>query len=170
MFSLKKGFGSKKANFMVDIIFVIVMLCIIAVVIAAGYLVLDKTNDAFQASDSIPEIAKNETQKNYDSFNNWTDSLVLILMVGGFIAALVLAWFLDNSPVVLFVGFLFLVIIVILAAVISNSFVSALEDPVFAFQESFPLTYWILTHLVEIAAGYLLCGLVVMFAKGRSAA
>jgi len=128
---------------------------------------LDKYNDAFQDSAAVPEIAKNETAKNLESFDNWGDGVFLIILVGGYIAILALAWFLDNSPILLFAGLLLLIVAVIVAALVSNGVVSGLSDPQFGLQTHFPITYFALTHLAEIIAVYIFSGLILMYAKGR---
>ncbi|MHA1880240.1 MAG: hypothetical protein ACTSYG_07560 [Candidatus Heimdallarchaeota archaeon] len=167
-YSRKRSSLSCKGNTAVDSIYVMIALVTLAAVSIFGYFVLDKYNDAFQASDMVSEIAKNESAKNAESFDNWTDNLFLVILVGGYIAILALAWFLDNSPIMLFGGLLLLIVVVVVAAQLSNTIVAGFSDPQFAFQSNFPITYYALTHLVEIMAVYILSGLVLLYAKGRA--
>jgi flagellar biosynthesis protein FlhB len=165
----KNGFfrGSKKGNAVVDTILVIVFLFGFAIFSVTGYVIYSNIQ-----SDLVTSVDNQEAKDLANDLNTnyplWFD--------GAFIMAFVLLWlfvlgaslFVDTHPMFFVLAILMFVFVIVVAAVLSNSFEEIGDEQEYqAIQSDFAKTFYIMDHLVEFTMAIIFSIGGVLYGKSR---
>ena len=96
------------------------------------------------------------------------DWVVFAIFIGLVLAMLIASWFIPGHPIFMFIYFLAVLIIVVVAAVLSNAWETFSDtDPISGSTSSFGITNHLLNNLPLYlgVAGFL--GMVILFGKPR---
>ena len=97
---------------------------------------------------------------------NKLDYVIFALFIGLVLALIITSWFIGGEPIFMFIYFIFIVISVVVAAVLSNAWESFTGASIFGLTiAAFPITNHILMYLPIYIAVSGFIGVVAMFAK-----
>jgi len=145
----------------------IVVFFIMIFLISLVVIVADHLNDGLMSatSDTFNQTVLNETQKSLWVF----DSAVPFMFFGFFLAALTIAWFLRESPVLAFVFIIIIGVMAIIGASVSNSFYEvARSDSLVANANEFSYMVFLNENYPIFLVILLFIILIFMFAKPRA--
>lgn len=118
-----------KKGSMEDIIYIAVIGFAAAVVLLMIYVAVSKTNDHVQSNSMLDTPSKTfvSTIKGY--FTSILDKVGIFILVMSLIISLVLASMIRVHPAFAFVGLIFMVISVVVAAMMSNAYEAMTSNP-----------------------------------------
>ena len=132
-----------------------------------SYNILTDFNADIQADDDINDVAKVKMQTMEDSYPSTMDYLFLTALILFWIFAIVSSFLVDTHPVFLIISVILLVIVLIVGAEISNSYEELSEETLFSTGD-FPITHYILSHLVIVILFIAFSILIALYAKTRA--
>lgn len=163
-------FKSRKA-FVGDIMTLLIILFILAITIMAAYLMLNRINDAFQATPDIGAAGQAIVNESTSKYVNLWDGIFAFLLVGLSLAAAISAYFIDTHPLLLPLLLIVLVAYVFVSAAIANAYWEVESSDAFSsFAESFRMMHYIMNHLAIYAAIEGFVVFVALFAKIQAGA
>jgi len=146
-----------------DMFFVVIFLVVIAFVAVVA---LNLWNEVSEELDPHLSPEGQAAMARADVFLQGYDYVIVFLFIGFYLAALIGAFMIDTHPALFFLSLLFLIVLGVVAAQLSNMWgeignVTALETEVSAF----PMTDHLLRNLplISVALGMIL--LIVLYMK-----
>lgn len=165
---LRSGFRKKKANVAIDLLFAIVAICLFGMVSIMAYKAFDEMNTDMQLDDSLTNLTKSEIGDLHSRYPSTMDSIFMIAFGLLWIMLLAAAFLIDAKPMFFGVMFVIILFAVIAMMFLNNGLAEFMDDDeISGFQSSFPMSYWIMTHLLSISIIIGLSTLTVMYAKTR---
>jgi len=160
-------FKTKKANAILDTATIFVVLIAFAVISIIGYNTWKDVSPDIYASVSTPEA--NETLNIIETrYPSMLDGVFVFIFAGLWVISLVLSFMIDSHPIFFFVAIILLVFISISAIFAGNFFEELMSDSDLSdVSPSFPMTNWILNHLLIVV---LLIGfsiIIVLYSKAQ---
>lgn len=157
----------KKGNVVFDLIFLVIVLVVFSIVIVFGYGIFTEINGDIQNDLTLNEsVATMQVVEN--RYPSVFDSLAVFILFGLWTAGIVSALMSDQHP--LMFGFLMILIVFVLiaGAMISNYFQETFEDDSLStYMDSFPMTNWVINHLLEISIVVSLSIALALMGKNR---
>lgn len=159
---------NKKGSFG-DMIYLSVIVFVTAVMIAIGWLVFSSINTEWQKHPT--ELGTNSLeimQASNDKYVALFDNIFLILMVGLYIGALVLAYMVDINPIFFFLSLFVMGVIVLLTGAFGNAWYAVANDATMAgYIDDFTIIPFVMGNYVVVftVMSFGLAG--VMYAKTR---
>ena len=150
-----------------DLFYILMVVVVCAFFFVIGWVMFSKVNDEFQVkglSTEGKEIMQTSTDRYVETF----DGLFLTIFVTLYIAAVILAWNIDASPVFFFLSLVVFGVLVLLAAVFGNSFyIFSINENIATYANDFTIIPLVMNYFVQIfvVLGFGLAG--VMYAKTR---
>lgn len=161
-------FKNKKANAIIDSIFVIVGLVVFAIIIGLGYFIFGETNTELQADADLSAESKDLMTTQYDTYPQLFDGIFIFTLVGLWIMVIIFSFMIDTHPIFLVLSIILLVAVLIISAILANTSVAVLEDSSFGTgSTNFPMMMFILKHMVETIMAIAFSILIALFAKSR---
>ena len=147
LFSTSK-FKGKKGNAFLDTLSVVVILFIFGLVTVLGFKLLTDINDNIQDSD-VANITKDKVANLEDNYPSFMDLAVLTALVLLWITSIIMSFLIDSHPVFLVITLVLLLFVLFFAGVLVNTYdeIASVGDLPFS---SFPITTWIIEHLVLV--------------------
>lgn len=165
-----KIFGkNKKANAIVEPVIVLVILITFAIISVMSYILLQDFKDTF---DSDPDMA-NESVVLVDDYATRHpqiyDSAIGFLLVMSWIATILFGLIIDAHPAFFVISLFALIFIVIAAAEIGNFYVENFQSDadLQTFTAEFPVTNWIMNHIVALIVGIFVTAAISTYSKFR---
>jgi len=158
-----------KKGTVLDLIMIVVVLFVFIIMTIVGNLVLNDVNTDIQADDSFNSDTKETVTDLKESYPVFGDGLFLFIFVLMWIVTLALSFMIDTHPIFFVLSIIALIFIILVGAIISNSFESFTEDSdIAAVTVNYPKTVFVFDHLVEFLVGIGGTILLVLFFKLRS--
>ena len=158
----------KKANVGLEVLIIAIMLFVGIIVAVMGNKFLNGINDQIVLDDNVPNETKIVMAQQAGGFHNWADAGLVLLFAGLWIVTLVSAFFVDTHPVFLIAGIFLLVIVLLVLAILGNSFEEITEDAdLSSTATDFPLTNWLMTHLLIVGIAIGGSMVIALYAKSR---
>ena len=159
---------NKKGNAVFVGIFIIVVLILFSLISMMAYQGMDYAYDSMY-SDLSSNESKEALQETHSRYPATFDAIVLVIFVGVWLGGIGAAMVKEEHPI-LFGMMLFIIIFVLIAgAVLANSYEELLESDDFStLPSTFPISYFIITHMLELGIGMILSVLLIVMAKNRS--
>lgn len=157
---------NKKGSFG-DLFYVLMVVVVCAFFFVIGWMMFSKVNEEFQVQGFSTE-GKEIMQESTDRYVETFDGLFLTIFVTLYIAAVILAWNIDASPVFFFLSLVVFGVLVLLAAVFGNAFYTFSQDVnILTYANDFTIIPLVMNYFVQIfvVLGFGLAG--VMYAKTR---
>ena len=144
--------GYKKGNAAIDLAVVLLLIVVFGIIaITSGY-VLKTVNQDIQADEGMSIEAKDIIQDNTDRYSSTFDHLFLAIFFLLWILTLVASYFIDSHPLFFAVSLILLIFVFYGAIHIGNLFEEYTSDAEINEEASlYPITNWILTHLLTVA-------------------
>ena len=147
-----------------DVIMIGAILLFFGIILLIGSKVTGEWNDAIQLRTDIPANAKTATQTLSDHYGGAMDYGFLLLAVGLGIATLILAALVRIHPVFIPLFFIGLVMVVVLAAVMSNIYQEMAEQTeLTTYADELVFTSHILEFLPLIVGVFGILLMIVMY-------
>lgn len=162
-------FNNKKGIFVIDMIFVVVVLLFVAIVIVFGFMNIKMINDDIQADPDLSVEAKVPTQTLHNFYPEVFDKGFLFILVALWIFFLASTFFMDSHPIFFILFLILLIFLFITTVIINNVWYDVITDTDLAvYQTSFPILCWYFDNIliVWIVIGF--STLVTLFAKSNS--
>jgi hypothetical protein len=159
---------NRKANAVLDGILVLVVLVVVSIFSVFGYMILSELNTDMQADDLLTNETKeimSETTSYYPSFMDSVFIFILVLLWG---MVLVASFMIDSHPVFFIFSLILIICLLIAAAFLSNGYQELMEDEfIVSYAIAFPMTNFVMSHLVQTILAISFSILIVMFAKSN---
>lgn len=169
-----KLFTNKKGNAIVDVLVIVVFLFILGISYVSINVLEDALYDPLKAEFEDKNTQGANQSKEYldtthEVYPSLFDGIIAFAFIGLWMASLLAAFLLDTNPVFFVITVILLVIIVIIGVILGNSYEEFMDDDtITTFQSGFPISYWILTHMlpVTIILGFSIS--LVLYARLRA--
>lgn len=159
---------NKKANIMIEGATIIVILFVLAIISVVGYQIFTEVNTEIQADNEISNTSKVYLDTAHTQYPTLFDGIFIFLLVGFWIAAIVFSFLIDTHPIFLVISLLLIAIILVVAAFMTNSYEEIIGDAEFsAVSTSFPMTNFVMGHLIETILVITMSIVISLFAKSR---
>lgn len=150
---LSLGFRNKKGNAFIEILFVIISIFIFGTVIIFGNRLSSDFNTQLQQDDQISNSSKEEFSKLNNRHSSVFDGLFLTILVLLWVGSLVSAFVVDSHPIFFIVMIFLLIFAFIVIGILGNTFFTIiLSDSLASSSDNFPMTLWVMEHLLAIVS------------------
>lgn len=158
----------------VDSVFYIVIVFVLAVAIVIGYRVADDINTHIQgvSDEQLPTASKEVVSGFNDRYAAVFDYGFLIVFIFLLIATIVTGMMFDTHPALYFVSAFLLFILIILGAIFANTFEEFTATDQLAtmdIENNLPIIYFFMTHFVAILVVFLFLVMGITYARARMA-
>lgn len=148
----KSFFSNKKGNAVLDTTVIVVILVLCAAVYIALMPVADDINIDIQTDSEMSAEAQAISQDVYDRYPSTLDGLFVAVFMILWALSVVFAFLLNSHPVFFIITVILLVVVFVVAMVLANAVEElTTEDDLAAYTAEFPMTFWIITHLLHIS-------------------
>jgi hypothetical protein len=157
----------KKGSFF-DILYLVVFTFVLGLVITIGWVVYSSINAEWQTHAELGTTSKDIMQAGNDKFISVFDGVFLVMLVGLYLGALILAYMVDINPVFFFLSLFMMAVIVIISAAMGNAWYYYANNPTLAsYVDDFTIIPFVMGRSVFIftVMAFGLAG--VMYAKSR---
>lgn len=159
---------SKKGNAILDSIMVIVVLFSFGLITFFGYYILSEVNTDIQADTTINQTSKDIVNNLETSYPTVMDGLFIFVFVLLWCLVLVASFFVDAHPIFFIFTVILLIVVIIVSALLSNAFEEVtLDASVSSVRSSFPMTMFIMGHLVEVILAIAFTVMLALFGKAQ---
>lgn len=166
----KKDFtlSSKKANAILDTLFILVVLFVVGFVWFFSDYVSQEINTDIQADADLSNLSKQTMLDNNNKVSTLFDNLFVMMLVLFWIGAIASSFYIDTNAIYFVFSVLLLITILIIGAYLSNAFGDTVSESDFSAQKSsFTKTIFIMDHLIEFIAAIAFSVMIALFAKSR---
>lgn len=140
----------KRANVVFGTIILIIVVILAAIMYMFAYNTFSGIKDDVLGDLNLQE-AKDVVTEVDTRFPSWADGAIAFIFVGIWIAGLVSVLTKDEHPIIFGVMMFVLIFVVIAGAMLGNSFEEMFGDSdLSSLTSSFPMSYWLCTHMLEI--------------------
>lgn len=166
----KKGLGSsKKGNAVSDTMAVLIIIIVFVVCSILTFTVFTDIKDVFTGADTW--LNNDSQQIITDQYNDYPDiydaaiiTAFFLLWIGGIVASFLI----DAHPVFYVISFLIIIAVIIGAIFLYNGFDEYLQDDsLTSLSANFPMTAFLLDHLIGAVFAVAVSILIVLFGKSR---
>lgn len=158
---------TKKGSIM-DIFFILVLVSALAITSVLAFMMLSKINTQFQTNPTISTEGKSIMNTAQTKFPKTFDGVFAIVLVFSIITTLFLASLVDVNPLFLPIAIVIFIFVVVLCAVMGNTYYSFASQPdMAAYSQQFIIIPFVMTHFVEVMLAFGFSVLIVMYAKSR---
>lgn len=159
---------NKKAG-VPDGLFYMVALFAVAIISVVGFLVLDKINDNFQASNGISEQGKNLIGQLEGKYVGIIDNAFLMIFIGVLIGTVVGVWFIKTHPALFWIMIPIFAFIIFFSAIYANVYFNfSTNNQIVASASQFTIIPFIMNNYAYVMTGVVFLIAVALFAKGKS--
>ena len=159
--------GSKKGMIGIVITLTITLL-LFGLISLFVYKAFDEINIMIQDDDSLTPNSKAIVGSLHNRYPATLDGAFVVVFALLWILGMVAGYMADNSPLFLIVAIVFILFLLIAAAVFSNVWAEVIaESEVDQFKNSFPYTDFILNHFLLVGLTISASIVIIMYLKGR---
>lgn len=167
--SLSSFFKNKVGDFNLDLLFIVVVIFIAGlswIIIGDSF---TSINDDLQSDVGLSAEAKSTVGYVHDTYKSNFDGLIAFLFFGMSLFVIISSWFLDSHPVFFVVTLILLVIIIFAVVVLANTFedIVVTGDSFGDVGSDWPLTVFIMEHIVGLLLGVGFLSAIAMYGKFR---
>ena len=160
--------SSKKGQTFLDILIIAVMLFVMALAfILVASMQKGLYTELMGDEEFSEDTAAGESLKHFDDhFVNTLDNMFLIVFVLAWVAIIVSSLFVDANPVFLIVTVIFVIIMLVVVGVLSNSYQEFIVDgDLYTFSAGFPKTSFVMEHLLLFCLFMAVSGALALYGK-----
>lgn len=159
---------NKKANAIMDSAMILAMLfSIVLTVIILKINVLDPINTDIQADDDFSTQAKAISADSSGGFGTFWDTAIVLVLVFLWAAALISSQFINTQPVFFAFSVFGLIILLIVAMSIEQSYEDTIGDSEYSGVElEYPKVHFLMSNIVAVIMIIALTVMIALYAKG----
>lgn len=157
----------KKAdlNMFPTIIIFFIVLIVFAMGIVYIYPSFKDVNDDIQADPEFNTDMKDASNIISNRYPSFADGAFVFIMLMMLVILILLPQF-DASPAFYIAGIFFFVVMILIGISMSNAYEESLQDPDLSTMDTtFPLTYFMMTHLVSILIAEFILIIISVYIK-----
>lgn len=158
----------QKKGSLFDMIYLSVYLFVVALVIGIGWLIYSSINTEWQSHTELGTESLAIMQDAKDRYVVTWDGVFLTLVVGLYIASLILAYNIDANPIYFFLSLFMIGVIAIITGAMGNAWNTISTNPAMSgYIDDFTVIPWVMGHYVEmfVVMGFGLMG--VMYVRAQ---
>jgi len=157
-----------KRGSLIDILYMIIGLFMLALTIILVFFALTKINDKIQETGTFTNESEQIIQNFEDRYINIFDIGFLVIMIALFISVIVTAFYIDVHPIFFGISVLLLISFLVISAILSNTFFDIVGNDLLSTEASqFIVIPFIMNHFVALIVIMSFIVLGVMYAKTR---
>jgi len=171
MIKKRKGFpfSNKKGNAVLDTLTIVVVLIIFIFILMTLYPLFGDINADVQADADLPNATKEMVQTQYTNFPLAFDNIFMFLLAMFWMLVLVASFMVDAHPIFFIVAVILIASLVIIGAIISNTYEEMeLEADFDNFGDAFPTIHFFMEHIVAFILAIAFSVSFVLYAKLRT--
>ena len=160
--------SGKRAQTIMDLLLVMILLTVFGVAILIGMKVSDDLDDEIQADTSLSTEAKDFSRSVNTQYPSFMDTAFLLALVLFWILLLVSSFMIDAHPVFFIVTIVLLFFVFLIGMVLSNTWQDISSDAdLTASAAKFPVMTWVYANflIVIIAIGF--SAALALYAKNK---
>lgn len=159
--------NSKKANAIFDTFTLTIILFMLSLFTIIGLVAFNMINTDIQADSDLDASTKLVVSDINTGYSNWFDNGFLMAFIILWIATLIASFMIDSHPIFFVVSLVLLIFILMLSVFIGNIYeeVTTSDELLIQATASFPITNWIMTHLLLISIIVGFSVLIVLYSK-----
>ena len=159
--------GAVPDTIVLDIIIVLIVAVIFSMVVFFGWQMFTELK-----TDVRADLSSNESQQVIDDvearYPSVFDALFVLIFLGMWAAGFIASLMSDQHPVIFGFMMLLMVFVLIIAAIFGNYYEETFQDAdVSTVAQSFPMTNWIMTHLLLVTIGMVVTIMLGLMGKNR---
>ncbi len=169
MLNFNLSFKSKKGNAIIDGLYVVIGLFVIGFLILGGRNLSTDMNEMIQDDDDISVENKVVMQGHTDNYPKIFDSMFMFFLMFFWILAVVFSFFIDVNPIFLIFSIILIIVVLLVALNLSNSFVETATDGTFENASSdFPMMMFVMEYFLQFILAIIFSIALALYAKSRS--
>lgn len=159
---------SARGQTILDMIFVLVGLLLVAIVSVLAYKMLSDINIDVQADGDIAAVGKSELSAVTTNYPLYMDNAFVLLFVMLWVALIVTSFLVDSHPVFFILTVVLLVFVFVVSMILSNVYQDVMADADFSTAASFfPKATWIWEHILEMIITMGFTAAIALYAKAQ---
>jgi len=159
--------NSKKGNAAVNVLYMVVIIFVFVIVTAFAYRMNDELNTEIQADDSISTEAKAVMAQKNASMPTTFDYAAIMIFGLLWMGALLSAFLLDTHPAFMMLGIIVALLLIMVPPYLANFYEDAVTHTDIDTEDVFPLTTFMMKHLLEYYIVVVFTSILVLYGKGR---
>lgn len=158
---------NKKGNVLLETFFIILVLFVVGITGIVSYKFFGTINDDIQKDLDLDSDAREEFNHLHTRFPSTMDGIFAVCFGLLWIMTIIAAFLIDSHPVFFVVSIVILLSLLFVGGLISNVYEEIETDDMLSDSaSSFPITSWILTHLLHVMV--VLGGSIALALYGKS--
>jgi len=163
------NFKSKKGNAIMDGLYVVIALFIIAFLILGGRNLSTEMNDIIQEDTDISTANKATMQEHTDNYPDIFDAMFMFFLMFFWILAVVFSFFIDVNPIFLIFSIILIIVVLVVGVNLSNSFMETSEDGTFEnASQDFPMMMFVMEYFLQFILAIIFSIALALYAKSRA--
>lgn len=156
----------RKGNAILDTLMVMVVIFAFSIISMVVFKAFSEINTDIQADDELSNETKEISGTLHDRFPSLFDGLFIFIFVMLWIVVIVASFNIDSHPIFMVVSVILLAIVLLLGAMISNTYDDIVGDDDFSSSTTeFPMSNFVLSHLVQFILGIGTTIIIVLYGK-----
>lgn len=161
------SFRGKKGSSVIDIMVIIVVLLVVGLAWFFINYSFDEINMELQADPDMSADAKSTLSNMNTNFTKWADFAFGFFFFGLVLFIIVSSYLIDTNPLFMVISAILFIFVIFVGANLSNVFEETVDEAEVSYlQTEFPITMYIMTHLVIIIIILFALMLIVLYGKG----
>ena len=160
--------STKRGQTPLDGLFIIVMLFVFGILIIWGYSFISDFNDDWQSDTAVSQVSKDVLNTYNDKWSPVWDQAFAWLVGLLWVALILTSFLIDTHPAFFVVTLVVLLIVFALIMELSNQYEDfTSQDEMADFSQDFPMTLWIMDHVLVLSIVMFLSAGIALYAKER---
>jgi len=160
--------SSKRGSIVIDSIFVVVILLILAFSWIFPNMILDDINDDLQEDEDLRTDTKEGLKDNTESMSGSGDGSFIVAFILFWAMLLIASYNSDTHPIFFVFSIILMVFALVVVGIVGNAYEEVVtEEGPDEMVPLYPMTHWIMTHLLIVATVIIISVAIVLYGKPR---
>ena len=162
-------FKKKKGNIILESITVLIIIFALALIFIFGRVVLSDFNSEIQNDTTWSNESKTVMQRDTTNYPRVADAGIVLAFGLLWLVTIATSFFVDTHPVFFAISFILVIIVLIVAASLSNAFeeMTTTDTEFGEAANSFPMTNFLLNHLPYLIFAIAISVAISLYAKSK---
>ena len=161
--------SSRKGNAVMDTTTILLVLFVSILAVIVAKVLFNDLNDDVQNDTSLSNSTKQLVASQNTAYSSLMDNGFMIIFVGLWIVMLASAFFSDTHPIFFVITIILMIGVLVIGAVIGNTYEEILEDDDFnSIEDDFPKSHRIMSNLLVVTIIISFTITLALFGKKRN--
>lgn len=157
-----------KGNASIEVVIIVVVLLAFSIATIFLYSSFTSIMDDLRGDEDISDTALAPTEQLEGQYPSIFDTAFVIILIVLWLAAIISAFQIDTYPIFFGISVFALIIVLCVPPILGNAFEETMQDEqVSGLTDSFPMMYYVMTHILQISIFIGATVLVSLYAKTR---